>query len=233
MKKRALVSATVGSALLVTLGLAGCSGTSQQSAAADPTATMAAASSPASTTATAESTATAKTPEVPVGNCDQNDQNYNVFCATLGEIQVTAHLSASDPKNGLAPEGKAWLRLSGVARFIGPYYYTRGSRGERVDNRYHGPTNVVSATVTGASGAKFEGVLDPKDTKDNQTYGANGANIDMVGLVPANVDDFSVSMVVNNAGKADNASSPGFTAPAKSNMDFTVPAFQVSFKPTK
>jgi hypothetical protein len=223
MKKRtALALATAGTALLAALALTGCSGPAQQASAAAPAAPAAASTAPA----TGPVKASAPAPGATIGEMEAG----NAFYGQIKPFNIDAVRSANDNVKGAAPDGKAWLRLHSTVVLNGPTYTTYPTNRARQDYPYHGPTTVKSATVT-AGATTIQGEL---SSKPNDVYHPqNAADLDMWFLVPADLDDFSVSMVVNNSGTADDASLNGFDGQKTVNLDFTVPAVAMSFHNSK
>ncbi|MBG0739030.1 hypothetical protein IV500_06395 [Paeniglutamicibacter antarcticus] len=141
-----------------------------------------------------------------------------------GDFSATR--TAYNEKAGWAPEGKAWLVLSGTCGTSSFENKARMGNGSIVAS-YTATTTVTSATVKNVSGTAFSSDATRIDGGGENNSDGSKRETTIVLEVPAGVGDFSVSLALNAAGVNDNTSS---AAPRTVSLDTPVPAFDLTFK---
>jgi outer membrane murein-binding lipoprotein Lpp len=163
----------------------------------------------------------AETSDVVLGK----EQTPGTFSSTLEGFTILGVRSAFDETAGWAPEGKAWLRLTGSASIRGPKYWFNDGNSIGYAN-FNSKTSVKSASVTNVSGTAFTGELKTDASKDNSGWFNSGVGIDMLFLVPDKTAEFKLSFVLNTAGPRSGTQHP--EVPASVNQDYTVPGTQLT-----
>jgi hypothetical protein len=131
--------------------------------------------------------------------------------------------TAYEPKAGWAPEGKAWLVVTGSPNHES--FQDKNSDGRLT---YSSPTKITTATVKNVSGTAFSADAKRIDNVvDSGFFFGSTTKSTVVFEVPAGVGDFSVAFTLSVSGAADSTSSHH---PPTASLDGTVPPFELTFK---
>lgn len=145
------------------------------------------------------------------------------FHAQIKPQQLKAERLAHDPQVGWAPEGKAWLKVSGSATDAQPRFTGNG-----VSSSYASKVTATAATATNVSGEKFS-VDAAKIVNGGESGGwySTTGSFTIFFEVPAAAAEFNVTYNVNTGGPKAKNQDEG--APPTASFDYQVPATEVSF----
>lgn len=156
----------------------------------------------------------ARTPEETV-LIEQETDNGAGQTASFRMDDHNTFREAYEPKQGWAPEGKAWLIVDAQ------WYTTLKNSGGFMD-QYEHETKVTSATVEGLSGEKYTAeAVRIDNTKVPDSY-RNADKTKIVFEVPAGVGDFKVTLNVNSAGSQHEDGFFSKSAPQSVSIDDTI-----------
>lgn len=140
---------------------------------------------------------------------------------------LSATRTAYDTEAGWAPEGKAWLRVTGTARANTLSWYGKTEYGN-ANSYFEAKLSTTSAVVTNVSGEKFSAEAKTKANTSESSGWNDSAQFVLLFEVPSGVADFSLSFTVNAAATAKE---PGYAGiPATASIDYAVKDLELSFK---
>jgi hypothetical protein len=140
---------------------------------------------------------------------------------------LSATRNAYDAEAGWAPEGKAWLRVTGTARANTLSWYGQTEFGN-ANSYFEAKLSATSAVVTNVSGEKFSVEAKSKANTSESSGWDDNAQFALLFEVPSGVSDFSLSFTVNAAATAKK---PGYAGiPDTASVDYTVKDLELSFK---